>query len=95
MLEPPTHRSTQIHCPPQCFGYDEFQGTGYQAFASFATFVNCAEKNQQYHTFLAVDPEMEIFDYCDPILYQATMKKKDINLPTYYEALTGPDHEAF
>ena len=77
------------------FRYDGTQEAGYQAFASYAVFVNCAQKNQQYHAFLATNQEMDTFDFYDPISYQATMKKKDPDLPMYYEALTGPDCEAF
>ena len=92
----PNRQSTHICHPLQCFGFDDFQDTGSQAFASFAaTFVNCSEKNQQYHTFLSSDLDTESFDFHDPILYQATTKKKDPDLPTYYEALTGRDCEAF
>ena len=38
---------------------------------------------------------MNMFDCHDPISYQATTKKKVPDLPTYFEALTGPNHEAF
>ena len=38
---------------------------------------------------------MNMFDCYNPISYQATTKKKDPDLPTYFVALTGSDHEAF
>ena len=96
----PLHMSPCVCCPPQHFGYDGSQGTGYQvshqAFASFAAFIHGSNQNQQYHAFLTADYDMNMFDCHDPISYQATTNKKnDQDLPTYFEALTGPGCEAF
>ena len=36
-----------------------------------------------------------MFDWCNPISFQATTKKKYPDLPTCFETLIGPDCEAF
>ena len=64
-------------------------------FASFTAFVHGSNQNQQYHAYLTADYDTTTFDCCDPISYQATTKKKDSDLPTYFEVLAGPNHEAF
>ena len=48
------------------------------------------------NAFLTADYDMNMFDCHDPISYQATTNKQnDPDLPTYFEALTGPGCEAF
>ena len=53
---------------------------------------NSNHQNDVYHT---ADHVTETFNFCDPIIFQAMTKKKDPDLPTYHEALTGYDHEGF
>ena len=97
-LEPPpsssVHHSTCTRTTPTRWGYDETQGTGYEAISTFCAFVANADHAQVYSAFVAGDSSTETYNYRDPLVYQASIRK-DPDLPRYVEALTGPDREGF
>ena len=87
-------RSTRTRTAPTRWGYDETQGTGYEAISTFCAFVANADHAQAYSAFVTGDSSTETYDYRDPLVYQASIRK-DPDLPGYVEALTGPDREGF
>ena len=77
------------------WGYDETHGAGYEAISSSCASVADANHAQVYSTFVAGDSSTETYNYRDPLVYQASTRDKDPDLPGYVQALTGPDHEGF
>ena len=94
---PGVRRSGRQRKPPLRWGYDGTQGAGYQALQSFALFVSDATTTAAYQAYLDVDDETDTYGFRDPIVYQASTKskKKDPDLPSYFEAMTGDDREGF
>ena len=86
--------STCTHTAPTHWGYDEMQGVGYEAISTFCAFVAYADHAQAYSAFVSGDSSTETYNYRDPLVYQASIRK-DPDLPGYVEALTGPDREGF
>ena len=91
----PLRRSTRQRKAPLRWGYDGSQGAGYQALASFAAFVTDATTSAAYLAYVDSDVESDTFGFRDPIVYQASTKKKTPDLPSYFEAMTGDDREGF
>ena len=96
--EPPpsssVHLSTRTRTAPTRWRYDRTLGTGYEAISTFCAFVATVDHAQVYSGFVAGDSSAETYDYRDPLVYQASIRK-DPDLPGYVEALTGPDREGF
>ena len=72
------------------WGYDGTQWASYKAIVCFAAFVSIADHAQAYLAFISGDDNTETFDFQDPLVFQASIKK-DPNLPGYMEAMTGDD----
>ena len=92
---PSLRRSGRTRKAPLRWGYDGTQGAGYQALASFAAFVTNATTSAAYQAFLDLDTDSDTFGFRDPIVYQASSKKNNPDLPSYYEAMTGDDREGY
>ena len=96
--EPPpsssVRHSTCTRTSPIHWGYDKTHGAGYEAISTFCAFVANANHAQAYSAFVAGDSSTKTYDYRDPLVYQASVRKEP-DLPGYVEALTGPDHEGF
>ena len=78
----------------KCWGYDDTHGAAYEAIIGFVAFVAGADNTQAYSAFVASNDNTETFDFRDPLVYQAPIKK-DLDLPRYMEAMTGDDHGGF
>ena len=76
------------------WGYNGSQGMGYKAIVSFVVFVAGGDQVQAYFAFISGSNDTETFDFRDPLVYQALIKK-DPDLPGYMEAMTGDDQEGF
>ena len=56
--------------------------------------VGMTHKVQSFMAFAAADEDTQLFDFWDP-LASKTMTQNDPDLPSYVDALTGPDQEGF
>ena len=91
----PPRRSGRTRKAPLRWGYDGTRGAGYRALASFAAFVTNAMTGTAYQVYVNVDSESDTFGFRDPIAFQASNKKNNPDLPSYYEAMTGDDREGY
>ena len=92
---PSVRRSGRTRKAPLRWGYDGTQGAGYRALASFAAFVTNAMTSTAYRAYLDSDTDSDTFGFRDPIVFQASSKKNNPDLPSYYEAMTGDDREGY
>ena len=51
-------------------------------------------KVQSFMAFAATDEDTQKFDFWDPLSFEA-MTQNDPDLPSYMDALTGPDQQGF
>ena len=84
-LEPPpsssVHHSTCTRTTPTRWGYNETQGTGYEAISTICAFVANANHAQVYSAFVPGDSSTETYNYRDPWSIR----------PPFARTLTYPD----
>ena len=60
---------------------------------SFAVFVGTSKEQMAYQAFCDVNDETDTFGFCDPLVFQASTKLRDPDLPIDFEAMTSDNHE--
>ena len=89
------HHSNRNQRTPLRSGYDGFRGDGYHALASFAAIVGTSKNHTAYQAFHDVDDTTDTFGFHNPLVFQASTKPQDPDLPAYFEVMTSYDREHF